>query len=379
LFVLACDNDSVTNPPASTGDRLLLVTSVGNSTYISTIANLGVASTTNANAFEDLANAYPILYRNWVFMTQIQGGDRIRRYDRSSTGVLSVGPTLSLPQGAVVGDIKVVSDTKAYASLRGLGRLLVFNPSTMTPLNEISLASLAIGDQNPDPGVMHIRAGKMYIALLQLRGFIDAHAVSEIATMDLSSDRIEGKFSDARLHSPSFYGRPGTMFTDEAGDIYVYHTSGFGYIPGLKGGFLRIRSGQTQYDPTYTFDLGTVNVPVTGGRVDYFNDVIYAGSGIAYAIANVPGLVSSPPDYVNDRSFAAVRLNLAAKTIELLPGIPRGNGYGDGLALFDGKVLFGLDTPVGSGIFTYDPKTNAGSALPVTKTVGAPWSLQVLP
>lgn len=378
LFALVACSDTPSTAPQSSADSFVLVTVVGNSTYVGSFRDLAIGTTTNADAFEDESFAYQIAYRNWVFTTPIQGGDAIRRYDRAPEGKLTRGPRLQLPPSAVVGDIKCVSEMKCYASLRGLARLTVFNPTTMTRGADIDLSSLGIGDANPDPGIIVSRSGKLLVALLQLKGFIDAHPVSEMAIIDQTTDRLEGKVTDSRLHSASFYGRPGSVFTDESGDLYVYHTAGFGYIPGLKGGFLRMRNGQNTYDTGYLFDFTAVTVAgVPGGKVDYLNNVVYAGNGIAYGIANVPTLISNPPDYVNDRSFVPVRINLAARTIEVLAGLPRGNGTGNGLAIQSGSVVFGLDAREGVGLFRYNIATGTGSTTPVVSTQGAPWGLLV--
>ena len=47
--------------------------------------------------------------------------------------------------------------------------------------------------------------------------------------------------------------------------------------------------------------------------------------------------------------------------------------------LFDGKVLFGLSTTTGVGVYSYDPATNQASSQPVLSTVGDPTVVLAFP
>ena len=51
-----------------------------------------------------------------------------------------------------------------------------------------------------------------------------------------------------------------TPFIDEKGDIYFYCVAMFGYQPGVKEGFLRIKKGQTDFDKSYCFTLADVDL-----------------------------------------------------------------------------------------------------------------------
>ena len=56
----------------------------------------------------------------------------------------------------------------------------------------------------------------------------------------------------------------------------------------------------------------------------------YAGSGTVYAVGDIPALASNRPDYVNDHTFQALKVDLNAKTISTI-AIPASNGYATGV------------------------------------------------
>jgi hypothetical protein len=90
-----------------------------------------------------------------------------------------------------------------------------------------------------------------------------------------------------------------------------------------------------------------------------------------YAMAQIPSLESNPPNYATDRAFQAVRIRLETGEVEVLP-LPLNNGTSVGITFLDGRVLFGLSTATGVGIYAYDPATGQGSAAPVLGTTGDP-------
>jgi hypothetical protein len=383
VALAACSDGAAPDGPSEETPNLLLLTSVpdpGGSTgsaFIQT-ASLDQGTVSNADAFEQVFFAYVSIHGQDVIVSQGLGGDQAVRYVRGEDGRLTEGGRMNLPAGGFGASAVFASATEAYLPLVYAGKILIFNPQTMTATGEIDLTTLDIArnpsnpdDRNPEPAVVAIRDGKVYVALQQLvTGFNSAEG-ADVAVFDQATKAFEGVIHDDRATGPGRYGYNQTMFVDEAGDLYVYCIASFGFVPGQIAGILRIRRGESQFDPSYFVDLSNSEVDVAGGRIGLFNGIGYGGSGALYAMAHVPPLQSNPPDYATDRAFQAIRITLATGQIDVLP-LPLNNGLATGITFLDGQVLFGLSTATGVGVYTYDPATGQASSDPVLTTVGDP-------
>jgi hypothetical protein len=389
IALAACDSDSAgPDPGPGAVPDILLVTSVADasgvdgSSFIQTVS-LDQGSITNADAFEQVFFAYVSMHGNDVIVTQGLSGDQAVRYSRGADGRLTEAGRMNLAAGGFGAGVVFASASKAYVPQVYAGKILVFNPQTMSVTGEIDLTTLGIArnpsnpqDKNPEPAVLAIRGGKLYVALQQLvTGFVSADG-ADIAVFDVETHDFEGVIHDDRATAPGRYGYNETMFVDEAGDLYVYCVASFGFAPGQTAGILRIRSGESTFDPSYFVDLTNAAVAVTGGRIGLLNGFAYGGAGVLYALALVPPLQSNPPNYATDRAIQAVRITLATGQVDVLP-LPLNNAISTGIAIYDGRVLFGLSTATGVGIYSYDPATNQVSNAPVLTTVGDPTHVMV--
>ena len=125
-----------------------------------------------------------------------------------------------------------------------------------------------------------------------------------MALIDTKTDKPIKVVSDPRASMASGESPAGDPFIDEKGDIYFYCVAMFGYQPGVKEGFLRIKKGETDFDKSYCFTLADVNlVGVKGNKTSYAYVKVYGGNGKVYAYLNIPGAASNPPDYVHDKCF----------------------------------------------------------------------------
>jgi hypothetical protein len=379
----ACSDGTGPDQPQQGVPDVLLVTSIADqsgsngSSFVQTVS-LEQGSATNTDAYEQVFFPYASIHGNDVIVTQHFYGDQVYHYVRGSDGKLAEAGRMNLPAGSFGANVVFANDTRAYISLVYAGKILIINPQTMTAAGEIDLTTLGIArnpsnpdDRNPEPAVMAIRDGKLYVALQQLTtGFSSADG-TDVAVFDMATNQLERVIHDDRATGPGRFGYNQTMFVDESGDLYVYCIASFGYVPGQKAGILRIRNGQNEFDPSYFVNLTDATVGVSGGRIGLLNGIGYGGNGKLYAMAQVPALQSNPPNYATDRAFQALRVTLSTGQIEVLP-LPLNNGNATGITFRDGKVLFGLSTATGVGIYSYDPATGQGSSTPVVTTVGDP-------
>lgn len=387
ILAIGCSSDSPSGPgdDAGAGDFLLITTVANDSgadgaSFVQAVG-LDRSEVSNAEAFEQTFRPYPYVHGDDVIIVQGGYGDQMVRYVRGSDGTLAEAGRMSLPPGSFGAGVVYASSTKAYLALTQAGKVLIFNPQTMTTTGEIDLTSVGIArnppnpdDINPEPVLVVIRDGKLFVSLHQaVTGFASADG-ADIAIIDVATDQFEKVIHDARSASPGVFGFNQSFFVDEQGDLYVYCVASYGFVPGQEGGILRIRSGETEFDPDYFVNLSTAAVDVPGGRLGFLALPAYDGNGQLYGIAEVPALASNPPNYAEDLNFQAVRITLSTGQVTALP-LPPSNAIGTGVAIHDGQVVFGLSTATDVGLYTYDPATGEASAEPVVTTAGDPTHL----
>lgn len=381
----ACSDNGPSGPAGVSGGDLLLVTTIANpsgtegSSFIQTV-DLARSQVSNADAHEQTFIPYASIRGDDVIVTQHLAGDQAVRYVRGSDGRLNEAGRLNLPAGGVGANVLFVGPTRAYVSVSEAGRIIEFDPQTMTQTGEIDLTGLGLArdpsnpdGRNPNPSVMLERGGRLYVALQQLvgLGFASADGV-DVAIFDAATGELESVAHDPRASSPGRMGYNDTMFVDEHGDLYVMCVASWGFAPGQKAGILRIRSGETTFDPDYFVNLTDAPVDVAGGRIGFLNSARFGHDGHVYGIAEVPGLLSNPPQYGTDRAYQPVRVDLASGQVEVLPFPPSSGLAAGGVTLLDGLVVFGLSTSNGAGLYTYDPVTGQASGEPVVATQGDP-------
>ncbi|NDV56993.1 hypothetical protein [Bacteroides sp. 519] len=162
-----------------------------------------------------------------------------------------------------------------------------------------------------------------------------------------------------------------SMFMDDQKNIYV---SCYGTLGMFNSGLLRIKNGETEFDPDYQFVMN--NTPISGeaNKLNYLSSIVYHQGNKVYGVANLPAYFSDPtaPDYFNDRFNQPVEIDLEAKTIKALP-LPRSNGYGVVVGIYDNQVVFGLATDTDTGFYVYTPASGTASQQAVVSVTGYPY------
>jgi len=379
----SCDKDKKDDPQNDDGalHKIAVQTTINTQAtavaYLGTFADFSVGSYTNAKArqIEDDATDHQI-YGGDLYIADGRGGDKLTKYSRRADGTLEETGRLTIPAASWPYSTAFQSADKGYLTLNATGKVLVFNPKTMEKTGEIDLTEYAIGDASPDPSAILYRDGKLYVACLQSSDVMTSAHPAQILIVDLADNNKITSLTDARSAVASDMHTWRSMFFDEKGDLYVLCMASWGAIPGQKAGLLRVKKGETEFDKDYFLNVSDYSVPdIQGNKILHLNRISYAGNGILYATGNVAGLMSNPPDYINDYSFGAFKIDLASKTITKL-GLPYSIGYAISVLHHEGKVYFGLSTKSGVGIFSYDPATNTASDRPIVSTEGNPRALQ---
>lgn len=252
----------------------------------------------------------------------------------------------------------------------------MIDPTEMKQLGEIDLSTYAAEDNNPDPGCNVIRDGKLYVALNQSNSTHSSvpGVGAEVAIIDLKTKTVEKVIKDSRTRPVGMF-RHSCAFTDEKGDIYFY-SAGMDGVNPLKDGFLRIKKGETEWDKDYHFKLSTTSMQgIPGDNAVSLVPYLYDKDGNIYACIQLQSKTSNPPDFVNDKNFQPVKINVWNKTIEKID-LPLTTSMGSfAYTKYGDLIVFGMTCVNGTGYYTYNTKTGECSQNPVTTTVGVPASL----
>lgn len=341
--------------------------------YVGTMKDLEVTDFNNSKSRQTTNYPYVTLHNDDVFVMPQRYGDIVRKYTRQSNGTLKETGSFTAPEASAPLGTVIENDTRGFCSLFNAGKILVFNPSNMSIIETIDLTTYGLGDGNPDPNVMALRNGKLYVACSQTTdGFTSAHPV-QILIIDINDDYSIVSATDDRSTWAGSVNEQKSIFFNENGDMYIFCVASYGFGgPTQKAGFLRIKNGETQFDPTYFFNTSDYSIEgVPGNKVDYLQRMRYTGNGIVYSTGNIYSLASNPPDYVKDRTYGSFKVDLINQTIEKLE-LPYSNGMAACVLPHDEKILWGLATSSGVGIYSYDPATNTASEDPIVNTQGDP-------
>lgn len=379
-FCVSCgdDDDDPSPAPVADGYEFIHSVNVGENTYISLFKDLNVGEVGTENSQIHAEGAFTYVYNSKVFVTDTE---HLYKYAISNGKLVQEGTTLLFPTGAQAAFLTFMSDTKAYVSCLGLGKIWIINPSTMTKTGEIDLADYAIGkeegDNNPEPGASIIRDGVLYVALTQLKSAYYPNQGAHVLLIDTKTDTPIKAISDNRATMVSCTTPSGDPFVDEKGDIYFYSVAMFGYVPGLTEGFLRIKKGEQEFDKTYYFPIADKELSdVKGNKANYAYNKVYAGKGKVYAYLNIPGAMSNPPDYVNDKSMQAFEIDVYNKTLKKLE-VESTTGWATSICKYGDDIVLGMASTQGTGYYIYHTKDGSVDNMKV-KTIGAPYTINYL-
>lgn len=171
---------------------------------------------------------------------------------------------------------------------------------------------------------------------------------------DLAFQKV---ITDTRTGPVGGFNTKTGLLKDEQGNIYALSNSNpaNGYSQTTKkGGILRIANGQTTFDQNYFFDVEAV----TGGK--NISHLKYLGNG--KALAEINAEANANQARWSDGPLKTAIVDLNAKTVTYINGLPQHAGNGRRLAaLQDGNFVY-MAIPEGNGIYVYKIDTQNNSA-----------------
>ncbi len=379
--MVSCSDDEPQTPQGGKG-TVLVETTVKNpdgksgSSYLQLVSELK-GDITNSNAIQLGFNVPISIFGNDIFVFPAYefgttGITELKKYTYKKGDYLGTPQVLKLPTGIGIFNSTKINDTKMYAPSFSVGKILIINPKTMTKTGEIDITSYGHKDNNPESGHGFVRDGLYYLPL----GQTDAnwiphldHLQVDVLVIDTKTNKVIKMISETET-GLCFPTRPmlrHMIFTDENKDLYINCVGFFGMNPEyLKSGFVCIPNGQTEFDTSKSWDVS--ETPIEGGLKvwdEKKKDSIYVapsaimnnkyiGNGKMVAFASIKELTDNPYTAKNNM---AVLIDLKAKTIKKIEGIPLTDGHSVLIEEHNGKVILGVYGKDKAGFFTYDPTT----------------------
>tara|TARA_B100000809_G_scaffold261450_1_gene310372 strand:+ start:5744 stop:7030 length:1287 start_codon:yes stop_codon:yes gene_type:complete len=223
-------------------------------------------------------------------------------------------------------------------------KILIFNPTTMLKTGAIDFSSLSRAGEVtnfPEPGKkinieapteMIVRGNYLFIGFFLLNTaepYVPASVTADIMVVDLtkvdanSSDNsnalVKWISSDKGVSVGSWNSAFGAKFmvVDEQNDIYILcHNFWGGLNTGKPNCILKIKEGETDFDPDYYFDLETAS----RGLGNPVLNLEYVGDGIFFGTSNDPSAINpdDPLSYYQDPIAQWYKFDLYNKTGEIV-------------------------------------------------------------
>ena len=378
----ACKKEDEIDQQSASG-KILFSTTVTNpsgdsgSGYLQAISNFGGGiNYDNRNAIPLGFGSYPCVCPSgniYVFPDYMGGTElKLKRYVLNNSQQLELQGAMTLPANSSAAIVVEASAEKAYVCCQSLDLIIAFNPITMKELSRIDVSSLHNEGVSAYPGAMYIRDNILYVALEQYNSqWMPMENAIEMALYNVSDDSFIKRIRNTSLGicGPTRPIDNQSIFEDENGDLYINCVGSFGYIPGLDAGIARIKKGETDFDPSYTFNL--TSTKVEGLKCDYLNILAkcqYTSNGILYAYGYAIGLDPENTNTYTARTGAPVIVDLYNKTVKVINGLPHSNGHGIAMGIHKGKIVYGSANEEYNGFCTYDPNTGNIESRVITVT-----------
>lgn len=394
LCLNSCDKKKNDTPvEGGTGD-VLLITALPNATgmdgtiYMQLIDEPKLGTTMavdNSNGINiPYGSSYPIIIGEevYVFPSYHMAMDKneLIKYRRSNGNLKRVG-SLQLPANNSANNIVRLSPTKAYLSLAGLGMIYIFNPETMEKTGEIDLTSLGIQDNNPDIGIMIERDGYVFVGLNQMVGgwtSPEDYKQADIAIIDVETDKLVKMISEktSGFSQATRPIDPKSLFVDEKGDIYISCLGNFGMVAGHKAGILRIKKGETDFDPTYHWTITGSSIEGEEKTAGFAASICYIGNGKAYGYIDIPDYYNPGETGHSAISNRAVVFDLYNQKMTKVEGLELSNGYGIMVSKCNDGLAIANASSTKKGIYYINPISSEVNPTPMVTTVGNPMAIE---
>ena len=322
VFTMSCSNDDNSTPDPT--DEKTYALGLGVTSNGTTTNYVAQANDLMTGKISLVGNGLPLIgYRDFTLGNQtlfaVGGFDAadVNGITQDVKGILSIGATVTFDRA--VDDMQQVDDTQMLAleyptkAEGDQARFYFINIANKAISLQPSspLAPLVVGGENPSPTGMAVNGNKLFVSFLPFGAdFSTKHTDSNyVAVYTYPDIKFEKVITDTRTGPSGAWGTRNGLVKTENGDIYAMSSSNIsnGYSQSTKpGGFLRIKNGESTFDPTYFF-----NTDKLGGKISH---VKYLGNGWVFAaISTLTNQTST--DAWGDKSLKLAIVDMVNQTI----------------------------------------------------------------
>lgn len=285
-------------------------------------------------------------------------------------GVLTEGESFFTDMGIFANEI--VDDNTMLllgAPRKGLGskKIYVIDTEAMaiSSSKEVDFGTDIANDLAAFPVDMKVRGGKLFIAYFMKAAEAFATPMANqarVAVYSYPGLKFEKIITDDRAPNIGRYYGQTALEMDEKGDIYTYSPSslacGYNPVPETNSGILRIKKGETAFDPNYHIDFEILS----GGYK--INDLYYVANGKAVVRIlkedeNIPKYAWAtfrPTSPMPLMEFGII--DLENKSFTLISDIPKsGGGWAPAIRVEGTKLYVGVSNKNYAGIYIIDTET----------------------
>ncbi|OEJ98574.1 hypothetical protein A8C32_05055 [Flavivirga aquatica] len=178
-----------------------------------------------------------------------------------------------------------------------------------------------------------------------------------VAVFKYPEFELEKIIEDSRTSPIGVNGHSTGIEKTENGDIYSFSTSALsaGFTAATKpSGILRIKNDETEFDPSYFFDI---EAATNGGKL-FWMDYIGNGKAIARIIIDDTNGAGDWGAFFKKDVFKMVVIDLVNKTVTDVAGVPtHGHRYTSPMFVEGGKAYISSSTDTETHIYIVDPET----------------------
>jgi hypothetical protein len=300
-----------------------------NTSYVQTVSNLEVNAIDNSKSTE-IAGTGNIFTTSGNVLYYVNFSEpRIYKFQVNPDNTIKQLATVLLPDGDQlphIVDLYIENETTGWALSYNVFNVYKINLTNMTIAGVIDMsATIKPNYETSTPEEIQIRDGKLFVAMWYGSGLQNAIVIDTafVAVCDIATMKFEKLIKDSRTLLVG-YGSSAidAMFIDEQGDLYVAGSDLIDGAQGIKdGGILRIKKGETEFDPTYFLNLDQLIGKKTLGTT-------YLGNGIMYTTAYYPEARNpvNPLSVYIDPVSKFWKVNLITKEIDEVEETPHTRG-----------------------------------------------------
>lgn len=248
------DDDPVKEEETNLGYALALVSGSGETqtTFLQGLQDLNVSTVNNNNSTELPQYASIFSDGESLFTPGFGAPATMGKYKFNEERQIELDQQIVVQGSNTFSTVELVNETEAYATVGGgVSRIIKFDPTEMKITGEIDLSSAGTGIFYAD---IITTESKIFIALNDFGG----SGIAKVAVVDRTSGLLEKVITDERTTTLLGSTNTTVFALDANGDIYVHGSGLFSeFSEGGKkaSGILRIKNGETEFDPDYFFNL----------------------------------------------------------------------------------------------------------------------------